>query len=236
MVLDGRPPWAYIRGMRNLLAATVIVLAAAATPAFAQSEWIEFASPKDGFTANFPGQPKITETTFRSEFGADLPARVYSAESGPGRYSLTVVDYNHVERLLTEKSKSCPPGAEVCKGNTAATSSTGAGYWKVDLAGAVIYATWQFMQRDARVTELTWNNIDFVEGHQLQLTNNKDKSRTHAAIYMHENKLYIVDATVPEGYPEPGLFQQSLGWIDETGKGFRYRSLYHNGLPVPPKR
>jgi hypothetical protein len=124
----------------------------------------------------------------------------------------------------------------VCKGNSAATSSTGAGYWKVDLAGAVIYATWQFMQRDARVTDLTWNNIDFVEGHQLQLTNNKDKSRTHAAIYMHENKLYIVEATVPDGYPEPGLFQQSLGWIDENGKGFRYRSLYHNGLPVPPKR
>ena len=49
------------------------------------------------------------------------------AEKGRERYSLTVVDYNHVERLLTEKSKSCPPGAEVCKGNTAATSSTGAG-------------------------------------------------------------------------------------------------------------
>jgi hypothetical protein len=27
-------------------------------------------------------------------------------------------------------------------------------------------ATWQFMQRDATVTELTWNNVDFVEGHQ----------------------------------------------------------------------
>ena len=87
------------------------------------------------------------------------------------------------------------------------------------------------MQRDAKVTELTWNNIDFVEGHQLQLTNNKDKSRTHAAIYMHENRLYIVEATVPAGYPEPGLFQQSLGWLDENGKGFRYRSLYHNGFP-----
>jgi hypothetical protein len=73
------------------------------------------------------------------------------------------------------------------------------------------------MQRDAKVTEL----VDFVEGHPLQLTNNKDKSRTHAAIYMHENKLYIVEATVPEGYPEPGLFQQSIGWIDATGKGFR---------------
>ena len=28
---------------------------------------------------------------------------------------------------------------------------------------------------------------------------------------MHENKLYIIEGTVPAGYPEPGLFQQSLG-------------------------
>jgi hypothetical protein len=217
------------------LAAAALILTIPA-PALAQTEWVEFASQEDRFTANFPGQPTITQTTFKSEFGADLPARVYRAESGQSRYSLTVVDYSHVERLLTEKSKSCPPGAEVCKGNTAATSSTGAGYWKVDLAGAVIYATWQFMQRDARVTELTWNNIDFVEGHQLQLTNNKDQSRTHAAIYMHENRLYIIEGTVPAGYPEPGLFQQSIGWLDETGKGFRYRSLYHHGFPPPPKR
>ena len=75
---------------------------------------------------------------------------------------------------------------------------------------------------------------DFVEGHQLQLTN-ADGSRTLAAIYRHENKLYILEGTVPEGYPEPGIFQQSMGWIDENGKPFRYRSLYHNGFPAPPR-
>src|SRR6266850_6953380 len=47
-------------------------------PSFAQ-EWIEFASRADRFTCNFPVQPTITETTYRSEYGADLPARVYSA-------------------------------------------------------------------------------------------------------------------------------------------------------------
>ena len=91
------------------------------------------------------------------------------------------------------------------------------------------------MPREAIVTHLLWNNVDFVEGHQLQLTN-KDQSRTLAAIYMHENKLYILEGTVPEGYPEPGIFQQSLGWIDETGKPFRDRSLYHNGFPAPARR
>ena len=215
--------------MRPILLTLLALVASLSGPLFAQ-EWVEFASQQDRFTCNFPVQPKVTETTFKSQFGADLPARVYSAESGRSRYSLTVVDYSPVERILTEKSKSCPAGAETCKGGG---GSTGAGYWKADVEGAVIYATWQFMQRDAKVTHLLWNNIDLVTGHQLQLTN-ADKSRTLAAIYMHENKLYIVEGTVPAGYPEPGLFQQSLGWLDENGNGVRYQSFYHNGLPAPP--
>jgi hypothetical protein len=213
--------------------AAVFILAVSA-PASAQ-EWIEFESREDGFACNFPGQPAIAQTTFRSQFGADLPARVYSAQQGRGRYSMTVVDYRPIEAILTAKSKSCPRGAEACSGNTADTSSTGAGYWKADVAGALIYATWLFVQRDAKVTHLLWNNVDFVEGYQLQLTN-ADKSRTLAAIYMHENKLYILEGTVPEGYPEPGIFQQSLQWIDQKGQPFRYRSLYHNGFPAPARR
>jgi hypothetical protein len=206
---------------------------AISAPAAAQ-EWTEYTSREDRFTANFPGSPQVTSSTYRSQFGADLAARVYSAALGPSRFSLTVVDYGPLEKILTEKAKSCPPGAETCSGNSSPVSSTGAGYWKVDLAGAVIYATWQFVQRDAKVTELNWNNIDLVEGHILHLTN-KDNSRTFAAIYMHGDRLYISEATVPPGYPEPGLFQQSLGFIDENGRSIRYQTLYHHGLPVPPR-
>ena len=219
-----------MRGV-SLVAATLILCLAA--PAVAQ-EWEEFVSKDDRFTANFPGPPKITETTYKSQFGADLPARVYSASQGASRFSLTVVDYRPIEKILTEKSKSCPPGAETCRGNASPTSSTGAGYWKIDLAGAMIYATWQYMQRDAKITELIWNNIDLVEGQLLHMTNS-DKSRTYIGIFMHENKLYLSEATVPPGAPEPGLFQQSLGFIDDNGKSIRYQTLYHNGFPVPPR-
>ena len=38
---------------------------------------------------------------------------------------------------------------------------------------------------------------------------------------------------MPRGLPEPGLFQQSLGFIDQDGKGIRYESVYSNGFPVP---
>ncbi len=220
-------------GLRSVLVSACVLLLSG--PAFAQ-EWKEYASRQDGFTANFPGDPTITETTYKSEFGADLPARVYSASLGPGRFSLTVVDYSRIEPILIEKSKSCPPGAETSLGNQSALSSTGAGYWRADLAGAVIYATWKFMQRDAKVTHFLWSNMDLVGGHQLYLTNNKDRSRTQAGIYMHQNKLYILEGTVPEGYPEPGLFDQSLGWIDENGRPFRYTSLYVNGFPAPNRR
>jgi hypothetical protein len=210
------------------LISTVLVLPIAG-PLMAQ-EWIEFASREDRFTCNFPSQPKITGTTYRSQMGADLPARVYSASQGQSRYSVTVVDYNHAQRILTEKAKSCPPGAEPCQG-----SPGNEGHWKADLRGAIVYATWRLMQRDAQVTSLVWNFVDLVEGHQIQLTNHSDKSRTFAGIYMHENKLYIIEGTVPAGYPEPGLFQQSLGWLDENGIGLRYQSYYSNAYPPPPR-
>ncbi len=219
--------------MRLRPVAAAAVMLTLSGPSFAQ-EWTEFVSKEDRFSANFPGSPRTTETTYKSQFGADLPARVYSAALGPSRFSVTVVDYRTIEKILTEKAKACPAGAETCIGGTNPGSSTGAGYWKADVAGAIVYATWQFMQRDATVTQLIWSNIDLVEGHMLHLTN-KDRSRTFAAIFMHEDKLYISEATVPAGDPEPGLFQQSLAWIDENGNGIRYQTLYHNGFPVPSR-
>lgn len=210
------------------LAAGVFILSIpAAAPA---QEWIEFASPEDRFTCNFPGPPQVIESTWVSEFGAELPARVYSAEAGPSRYTVTVADYNHARRILTERAGDCPPGAERCSGG----GLTGEGYWRHDVRGAMLYATWTFLQRDAEATHLGYNSVDRVEGHQLHLTN-PDRSRTFVSIYMHENKLYVLEGTVPRGYPEPALFQQSLGWLDEDGAGLRYESTYSNGFPAPPR-
>jgi len=196
---------------------------------FAQ-EWIEYANRVDRFTCNFPSAPKVMQTTYRSEHGAELPARVYSATEGQNKYSVTVVDYGQVQRILTEKAKSCPVGAEPCLG-----APGDEGHWRADLRGALVYASWKLMQRDAKLTSFVWNTVDLVEGNQLQLTNNSDKSRTFAGVYLHENKLYIIEGTVPAGYPEPGLFQQSLGWLDENGMGLRYQSYYSNYYPAPPR-
>jgi hypothetical protein len=198
-------------------------------PLFAQ-EWMEFASREDRFTCLFPAKPNVMATTYRSEYGADLPARVYSVTQGQSHYAVTAVDYNQVQPILTEKSKSCPAGDIVCRG----AANIGEGWWKVDMRAALVYASWKFIQRDAKVTAYQFNILDLVEGHQLVLTN-ADKSRTFAAIYMHENKLYILESTVPAGYPEPSWFSQSLGFLDQNGIGLRYQEIYNNAYPAPPR-
>ena len=33
---------------------------------------------------------------------------------------------------------------------------------------------------------------------------------------------------MPKGYPEPGLFQQSLGWVDKDGNGIRYQNIVYS--------
>ena len=66
------------------LISSALVLAMSGT-SFAQ-EWNEFFSREERFTITFPGQPKVTETTWTSQMGAILPARIYSGTQGSGRY------------------------------------------------------------------------------------------------------------------------------------------------------
>ena len=51
--------------------------------AAAAQEWDEYTNLQDGFKINFPGQPKVTESTWTSQLNYVLPMRVYSAEKGP---------------------------------------------------------------------------------------------------------------------------------------------------------
>jgi hypothetical protein len=196
-----------------------------AGPAAAQ-DWAEYQNNKEGFTIAFPGPPKVTETTWTAEHDYVLPAHVYSAEHGRERYSVTVVDYAPLERLGIERAKKCPAGAEPCLGSDLA----GPAYWKHVIRGAVIWATFKYFQRDGKVTSYMWNHQDLVEGHQIQMTNNADESRTFAFVAMRENKLFIIEGTVPKGYPPPALFQNSAGWVDKDGNAIRYQTIYANEI------
>ena len=95
--------------LRPLFTAALILWVCA--PALAQ-EWKEFAFQQDRFTCNFPGDPKITDTTFMSQFGHRLPARVYSVELSPThKYSVTVVDYTKAAVVV-----GAPVGQEAAEG------------------------------------------------------------------------------------------------------------------------
>jgi hypothetical protein len=218
-------------------AITCVLTLLAAHPALAQ-EWTMHQSTRDGFQALFPGQPRVADTTWESQAGFELPARVYSVERGRERYSVTVADYSNVEAMGKERVKRCPPGSETCLG---AANLSGIGYWKHDTRGAMLYAASLLIKRDVKLTDMFWNQFYSISGITVQLTGTSDQSRTFAYVVMHEMKLYIAEATVPQGAPEPALFVASFGLIDRAGVELRYSSLYSHEIhglkeaPVPAR-
>jgi hypothetical protein len=218
----------------RVAALVVSVMLLVAGTAAAQ-EWEEFVSKEDGFKVDFPGTPKVADLTWKSQMDYILPGKVYSVDKGKERYSMTVVDYRPIEQQGIERAKTCEEGNQQCRQNA---GIMGPGYWKHDERSALMYATFKLIQKAKQVTSLAWEWQDMVEGNFLQLTN-PDDSRTFAYVAMHENKLYILEGTVPKGYPQPGLFQQSMGFVDANGNGLRYQGIiysnaYH-GMGVYPK-
>jgi hypothetical protein len=201
----------------RLTHALIVLLLCPSTSALAQ-EWGEYVNRDDRFTVNVAGEPRVEETTWPSEYGMVFSGRIYSFPRGAERYSITVIDYSDAER----KYAALPHPR----------SFQQAMYWQIDIMASIQYAaTKLYRQRPgARVTYDAWHYIDLVSGHQLHLTN-ADGTRTIAGIYLHENRLYILEATVPPKAPEPALFVQSLGFLDADGSRVRYREIYSNKLP-----
>ena len=207
-----------------LVAAAFVLLVSG--PAFGQ-EWTEYASRADFFTVNFPGEPEVRDIAYPTEYRVTLPGRVHSVTNGSSRYSVTVIDYTNVQEVHAER-------LEGCQARSRSNANLCNSPWINELRGALDYAASKFLQRDAEVTHYAYYNAERVEGRRIQLTN-ADRSRTFAAIHMHENRLYIFEGTVPPGAPPPGLFQQSLGWVDEEGIRVRYETIYANMYSPPPR-
>ncbi|MDG2315669.1 MAG: hypothetical protein P8M36_01970 [Gammaproteobacteria bacterium] len=194
--------------MNRLRTMAVVLITICAGPAFSQA-WIDYYSSIDDFRIHTPGEFEVSEIFYPSEYGVELPARVYSYESGGDYYSVTVVDYTLSERLHEERARN---EAEYLL------------YWEIDIRASVAYAATNFRQRGGEITYDAYHYIDRVEGHQLQITN-EDSSRTYAAMYLHDSRLYIVEATVEPGSLPPGFFQQSLQFMDENGVRIRYEDF-----------
>ena len=179
-------------------------------PLHAQN-WIEYFDREDRFIVNFPGEPEITAISYTSELAAQIPARVYAVDNQAGRYSMTVVDYTQASRVHEELCETLTD--YVCDGNEVFT----------EVRGAIAFAAWNYRKNTrGEITYDAYAQVDGVQGHQLQITN-PDDSRTFVAIHREARRLYILEGTVSANAPPPGLFQQSLGILDENGRRIRYR-------------
>jgi hypothetical protein len=171
--------------------------------------WRMYVDRDEFFSVNFPAEPTVREFQYASEYGATLPGKVYEVRNGDSLHAVTIVNFTDAQRIYEE----LPDRTD--EGNNAAL-------FLYDQRGSVAYAARGFRQRGGEVTYDAWHHIDLVEGHQLQITN-PDQSRTYASMYLHNGRLYVLEATVPPGSLPQGLFQQSLSFLDEDGNRIRYR-------------
>jgi hypothetical protein len=193
--------------------------------------WSEYVSRDDYFAISFPGEPTVEEIVYPTEYRIELPGRVYSYEQDGRRYAITVIDYRDAIDIHLARNEAC----RAAGGDGDQCQDDG----PEEMRGAIVYASWNIMKRDGVTVEhYAHYNSDLVEGHAIRLTN-ADGSRTSAAIHMHEDRLYIIEATVPAGAPAPGLFQISMQFLDDEYKRVRYRwegtRLYSNGYPPPAR-
>lgn len=207
-------------------------MAFAAQPGQAQ-EWSQFLAFDDRFSVDFPTDPSVEETTYETEYGFTLPARIYTAEDDFGTYSVTAVDWSEAEALHAEAFDACERGAVDLRGgdNPGHCSRL---YYEREIRGATLHAAFGLLERGTDVTHLGTANTEMVEGIGTQLLR-EDGSRLYAVIFWHNYHLFIANAIAPPGMPPPILFSTSLGFLDEQGRRITYGERYSPLYPVPPR-
>ncbi|MCH8858787.1 MAG: hypothetical protein IID54_04315 [Proteobacteria bacterium] len=88
------------------------------------------------------------------------------------------------------------------------------------MLGSMAHAATAFRQK-GDVTIDAYAQLDRIGGHQLQITE-PDGRLLYVAIYLHDNFLYVTEASVPLTSPRGTIFQHSLSITDENGIRVRY--------------
>ena len=188
-----------------ILASVVLVLPGSA---LAQG-WIKYVNEAERFIVNLPRDPDVRAIDYTTESGVTMPARVYSVEDSDSRYSVTVVDYTVADEVHAAQ---CRRLSYECDGREA----------RSDIRGSIAWEAWNIRRRGSgEITYDAFGTLDGVPGHQLQILH-PDESRSFIGIYLHARRLYVLEGTVPGDDPPPGLFQQSLGILDDEGKRVRF--------------
>ena len=194
-------------------------------------EWSQYLAFDDRFSVDFPTDPSVEETTYETEYGFTLPARIYTAEDDFGTYSVTAVDWSGAEALHAEAYEAC----ELATGDLRGGDNPGHCsrlYYEREIRGATLHAAFGLIERGTEVTHLGSANTEMVEGIGIQLLN-EGGSRSYAVIFWHNYHLFIANAIAQQGMPPPILFSTSLGFLDEQGRRITYGERYAPLYPVP---
>ena len=191
--------------MRVLRFCLFAFLSSALGPSFAQG-WSVYADQEYFFSINFLGEPEIREFDYEAEYGGTYPARVYFTEDGQSLYSLTVIDFTD-NYYLSDEYQALPDQTDDAPVER---------LWLYDMRGSMIREAAKLQQQSSEVLYDAWHHINQVEGRQLVVTN-PDQSNTYAGFYLYDKRLYFLKAVAPVSSTPPGLFQQSLSFIDNEG-------------------
>ena len=195
--------------LRLISLTTILIFSSSA---FAQ-RWAPYTSEHGEFRIMAPGgQFEVETVDFETEYGIVVPAQIHTAEDNYGTYTLTVVDYIDSMALHRERIAELDGiYLEV--------------YGEVDVRGSVAHFARMIRERAETVEYDNYHYIGRVDGHQLHTTN-PDGTRTFAALYLLESKLYAIEATIAPTAPTGGMFQQSFEFLDEDGNRIMYTSFH----------
>lgn len=97
-----------------------------------------------------------------------------------------------------------------------------------EMKAMISWEAWRFRKMGGDITYDMHGQIDRIQGHQLHIKH-ADKTTSIIGIYLHDNRLYVMEARVPDGSPGGLLFEPSLSILDENGRRIRYNlDVYGN--------
>ena len=153
--------------------------------------WQEYVNRENNFQINFPAEPTLTETQYRTVKGTMLPARVFTAVSPPGSitsgtYKVTVVDYSRATGEL---------GDAIEQVRTAIKSKGTVKYDEV-------------------------NDLDRHREWRMTVETPATRILASTLIAAN-NRLYIAEGETPLSAPPPAQFHVSLQILNEEGVRIR---------------
>ena len=72
------------------------LIALLASPAAAQTAWMEYNYPELGFTVSFPADPTVEMLPYKAPDGTNLNETLYSVREETGIYSMAIVDFSDI--------------------------------------------------------------------------------------------------------------------------------------------